>query len=97
MLDEAKLMKVIASAYQVNASPPVTPPPDPTMQQVSINECVRDSTESHSHHVPTTSPPNNLQVNKIASENEPLYDPAIQEIDSLIIEVFKSKYQIGKN
>ena len=91
VLDEAKLMKVIASAYQVNASPPVTPPPDPTMQQVSINECVRDSTESHSHHVPTTSPPNNLQVNKIASENEPLYDPAIQEIDSLIIEVFKSK------
>eukprot|EP00731_Ephydatia_muelleri_P014728 Em0008g448a len=88
VLDETKLMKVIASAYQVNASPPATPPPAPTMPRVSIHEYVRGSTESHSHHVPTTSPPNNLQV---ASENKPLYDPAIQEIDSLIIEVFKSK------
>ena len=89
VLDETKLMKVIASAYQVSVSPPATPPA-PKMPRLSINESVHDSTESHSHHVPT-SPPNNLQVNKIASENEPLYDPAIQEIDSLIIEGFKIK------
>ena len=90
VLDETKLMKVIASAYQVNASPPATPPPASTMPRVSINESVRDSTESHSHHVPT-SPPNNLYVNKIASGNELALDPAILKIDSLIIEVFKSK------
>ena len=91
VLDETKLMKVIASAYQVNASPPATPPPAPKMPQVSINEFVLDSTESHSHHVPTTSLPNNLHVKTIALENEHPLDPAIQEIISLMIEVFKSK------
>ena len=90
VLDETKLMKVIASAYQVNASPPATPPA-PKMPHLSINEFVHDSTESHSHHVPTTSSPNNLHVNKIVSENEFALDPAIQEVDSLVIEVFKSK------
>ena len=90
VLDETKLMKVIASAYQVSVSP-ATPSPAPTMPRVSINESVRDSAESHSHHMPTSSPPNNLHVNKIASENELALDPAIQEVDSLVIEVFKSK------
>ena len=90
VLDETKLMKVIASAYQVNASPPATPPA-PTMPHLSINESERDSTESYSHHVSPTSPPNNLYVNKMTSGNELALDPAIQEVDSLIIEVFKSK------
>ena len=91
MLDETKLMKVIASAYQVDTSHPATPPPASTMPRVAINVSVIDNTESHNRHVPTMSPPNNLYVNTIVSGNKLALDPAIQEIDSLIIEVFKSK------
>ena len=91
VLDETKLMKVIASAYQADSSHPATPPPASTMPRVAINVSVLDNTESHNRHVPTMSPPNNLYVNTIASGNELALDPAIQEIDSLIIEVFKSK------
>eukprot|EP00731_Ephydatia_muelleri_P038006 Em0627g2a len=91
VLDETKLMKVIASAYQADSSHPATPPPASTMPRVAINVSVLDNTESHNRHVPTMSPPYNLFVNTIASGNELALDPAIQEIDSLIIEVFKSK------
>eukprot|EP00731_Ephydatia_muelleri_P014579 Em0008g299a len=80
VLDETKLMKVIANAYQVNASPPATPPPAPKMPQVSMNESVLDCTESHNHHVPTTFTHNNWYVNTIASENEHPLDLAIQEV-----------------
>ena len=70
VLDETELMKVIASAYQVHASPPATPPPASTMPRVAIHE-----------------------INTIASGND---NPAIQEVDSLFIEVFKSKISDSK-
>ena len=91
VLDETELMKVIASAYQVDSSHPATPPPASTMPRVAINESVLHNTESHNRHVHTISPPDNLYVNTIVSGNKLALDPAIQEIDSLIIEVFKSK------
>ena len=91
VLDETKLMQVVASAYHVNASPSSTPPPTPKWQSASINESVHDNVEFQCHHMPTTSYPIKMYASKIASESENPLDPVIEEVDSILIEVFKNK------
>ena len=90
VLDQTKLLQVIASSYQVIAAPSIKTDPAPQTPRASANTAMYDNiTDSQSYYVPTSSSINML-VNEVTLESEHHQDPVIEKVDDIIIEVFKN-------